>query len=207
MLAALISSCGQSPGQSPGAPEAPTGPEDIARQTVADYLSIGAEDVRLVSVEARDFGDAGLGCPEPGMAYAMVITPGHIVIVEAEGRRFDVRVSGSGARLCRNKTSEPTQGLSRQSPADIPNTKPNVSLMTELARKDLAEKLGVPFEELRQLDIRSVSADNLPADCTPMCPSNSEDCGYLIGIQLDGRRYDYHGYANQVAACPDILTQ
>lgn len=81
-----------------GAPT--TGPEAIARAEVASLLGLAPGDVRVISSEARDFPDGSLGCPQPGMAYAQVITPGHRVLVEAAGRRFDVRVAGTRGRIC-----------------------------------------------------------------------------------------------------------
>jgi hypothetical protein len=76
------------------------GPEVIALRAVADALGIAPTDARVISSEAQDFPDGSLGCPQPGMAYAQVITPGHRVLVEADGRRFDVRVAGSHGRIC-----------------------------------------------------------------------------------------------------------
>ena len=200
MLASLISACNRqpddpAPATAPAVEPGVTDPADIARRTVADFLAVSPDDVRVISLEAREFGDPGLGCPEPGMSYAQVITPGHVAIVEAEGRRFDVRVAGSNGRICRNKKPQNLTG----------SEKPNVSLMTERARKDLAAHLDVPFEALRQLDIRPATADNLPTGCQPECPGEDDICGYLIGIHFNGRRYDYHGVANQVTACPPIL--
>jgi hypothetical protein len=79
---------------------APAGPEAIALRAVSDALGIAPAGTRVVSTEARDFPDGSLGCPQPGMAYAQVITPGYRVLVEADGRRFDVRVAGSHGRIC-----------------------------------------------------------------------------------------------------------
>jgi hypothetical protein len=104
-------------GASPDAPaeskqeSAPvTDPTEIAKRTVADFLSLPTSEITPVSMESKNFGDASLDCPVAGMAYAQVITPGHRVVVEAEGRRFDVRVSGGSGRICR-KPAGPVQSL------------------------------------------------------------------------------------------------
>ena len=95
-------------GSAPDAPPGPkpgsmplTDPTDIAKQTVADFLSLPLSEITRVSIESKNFADASLECPVSGMAYAQVITPGHRVVVEADGRRFDVRVSGVSGRICR----------------------------------------------------------------------------------------------------------
>jgi hypothetical protein len=58
--------------------------EDAARTTGVEPGS-----VRVLSVEARDWPDASLGCPKPGMMYAQVITPGFLIALEAGGRRLE----------------------------------------------------------------------------------------------------------------------
>ncbi len=83
----------------PGVP-APGSPGATARQAVADYLSVPIEQTRLLQLEAVEFPDASLGCPEPGFGYAQVITPGYRARVAAEGREFDVRVAGNRGRVC-----------------------------------------------------------------------------------------------------------
>ena len=107
-------------GPSPDAPPEPkqdpvsaTDSTEIAKQTVADFLSIPIAEITPVSMESKNFGDASLDCPTSGMAYAQVITPGHRIVVEAEGRRFDVRVSGGSGRICR----KPATGVR---PAEAP---------------------------------------------------------------------------------------
>ena len=37
------------------------------------------------------------------MSYLQVVTPGHRVLMEADGRRFDVRVTDGFGRLCRQR--------------------------------------------------------------------------------------------------------
>jgi hypothetical protein len=58
--------------------------EEAARTTGVEPGS-----VRVISVEARDWPDASLGCPKPGMMYAQVITPGFLIVLEAGGRRLE----------------------------------------------------------------------------------------------------------------------
>jgi hypothetical protein len=87
-----------------GAP-APRDPGSIAKTLAAEFLSVPVTDTTLVSVSAQEFNDSSLDCPEPGMSYLQVLTPGYRVIVEADGRRFDVRVSGNFGRICRRKKS------------------------------------------------------------------------------------------------------
>lgn len=48
---------------------------------VAEQLDIAVEQLHVRSVEAMQWPDASLGCPQPDMIYAAVITPGYRVTV------------------------------------------------------------------------------------------------------------------------------
>jgi len=45
-------------------------------------------DVALVSMESTNWSDASLGCPQEGMMYAQVITPGYLMVLEADGQQY-----------------------------------------------------------------------------------------------------------------------
>ena len=62
---------------------------DLALKTGADIEKMDAD-----SVEEFDFADASLGVPEPGVAYTQVITPGYIIILNAEGATYEYHASG-----------------------------------------------------------------------------------------------------------------
>lgn len=56
---------------------------------IAGDLGLKAGDVQVLIVEPREWPDASLGCPEPGNAYADVITPGYLIVVQAGGEEFE----------------------------------------------------------------------------------------------------------------------
>jgi hypothetical protein len=45
-------------------------------------------------IEPKDFPDASLGVPEPGMTYAQVITPGYVILLNAEGETYEYHAAG-----------------------------------------------------------------------------------------------------------------
>ncbi len=49
---------------------------------------IEAEDVVVVSSEKVQWPDASLGCPEEGIMYAQVVTPGFRIVLEANGTQY-----------------------------------------------------------------------------------------------------------------------
>lgn len=73
----------------------------LAQKDLAQRLDLAAEAIQLVSVEAVEWSDTSLGCPQPGMMYAQVITPGFGVVLEAEGERYEYHTdTGRFAVLC-----------------------------------------------------------------------------------------------------------
>ncbi len=178
-------------------PQKPTDPGVVAQQVIGEFLSLPIAEVTLVSVAAKDFNDSSLGCPEPRMAYHQVITPGHHVIVEAEGRRFDVRVAGNHGRICRNSK--------RNKPGFKPNRNSATTAMIDGARRSLAALLNAKIANIRMLDIRPYEGKNPPTDCTPVCTGTDQQCGYIIGLSYADRRYNYHATDNNIVPCPPIL--
>ncbi|HEX6287585.1 MAG TPA: hypothetical protein VFZ66_00265 [Herpetosiphonaceae bacterium] len=60
----------------------------LARQQLADTLGCDAQAVQIVDVEEMEWSDSSLGCPQPGMMYMQVITPGYRVTLEHSGQRY-----------------------------------------------------------------------------------------------------------------------
>src|SRR5438552_17323275 len=59
---------------------------DATVREAAAYAAVAATDVKVVQVESREWPDAALGCPAPGVMYAQVVTPGLLIVVQAGSR-------------------------------------------------------------------------------------------------------------------------
>jgi hypothetical protein len=57
---------------------------DLSEQTGAP-----TDEISLVSMEAVEWSDASLGCPQEGFMYAQVITPGYLIILAAQGQEYE----------------------------------------------------------------------------------------------------------------------
>jgi hypothetical protein len=67
------------------------GSETALAAAIADLskqVGLSADQITLVSMEAQEWGDTSLGCPQPGMMYAQVITPGYLMVLEAQGQQY-----------------------------------------------------------------------------------------------------------------------
>lgn len=49
--------------------------------------------ITVKSFEAKEFPDASLGCAREGQMAAQVITPGYQVVLEAQGKEYDYRLT------------------------------------------------------------------------------------------------------------------
>lgn len=52
---------------------------DKAKEDLAGRLSISVEQVNYIGVYDVTWPDASLGCPQEGMMYAQVLTPGYLI--------------------------------------------------------------------------------------------------------------------------------
>lgn len=67
---------------------------------LANRLNLARSAIKVIQNEAVEWPDASLGCPQPGMMYGQVITPGYRVILEAAGRQYEYHTSESRAMYC-----------------------------------------------------------------------------------------------------------
>ena len=77
-------------------------PEARARELLNEELGSPPRAPFLIAYEAVDWNDASLGCPEPDVMYAQVITPGFRLGFDHEGTRYQVHTNldASNAVLC-----------------------------------------------------------------------------------------------------------
>jgi hypothetical protein len=59
-----------------------------------------AEDVQVIHAEALVWEDGSLGCPEPGMVYAQVLTPGYRFTLQSSGKTYQYHAAKGVAKLC-----------------------------------------------------------------------------------------------------------
>ena len=56
--------------------------------------------IYIVRAEQATWSDSSLGCPEPGMLYAQVLTTGIWLVLFHQGQEFDYRVTDNSGELC-----------------------------------------------------------------------------------------------------------
>jgi hypothetical protein len=56
---------------------------------LSDQTGTPPEEIKVVSIEAVNWPDTSLGCPQEGMMYAQVITQGYKIVLEAQGQQYE----------------------------------------------------------------------------------------------------------------------
>ena len=81
------------------APSQPAEADASVRAAINDLatrLKTVPENVQVVSVQAMDWPDTSLGCPQPGMFYAQVITLGYRIVLSAKGNQVEYHADKKG---------------------------------------------------------------------------------------------------------------
>jgi len=76
---------------------------DKTREDLALRLSITMTEISLAKAEEVVWSNASLGCPQPGMVYAEVMTPGYLILLEANDTVYEYHASrGTEVIYCEN---------------------------------------------------------------------------------------------------------
>ena len=105
----------QAPGPGPTYEPSAARLVEQARGDLANRLGIPADQISVSSVQAVTWPDSSLGCPLPGMAYAQVLTPGVLILLEAGGSVYEYHAGRrSNVFYCENP-EPPVPGM----PGDV----------------------------------------------------------------------------------------
>jgi hypothetical protein len=102
------------------APDTPLAPGlqslvEKAKADLAQRLSISASDITVLDAASVTWPDASLGCPQEGMLYAQVLTPGYLIRLQTGDQEFEYHASrGTTVIFCENPMS-PVEGT----PGDV----------------------------------------------------------------------------------------
>jgi hypothetical protein len=76
---------------------------ETSRQDLAKRLSVAVTDITLVEAAPVVWSNSSLGCPQPGMVYADVLTPGFLVVLRSGDRQHEYHAgSNQVPAYCKN---------------------------------------------------------------------------------------------------------
>jgi hypothetical protein len=167
---------------------------DLVIRDAAEQSNVEAGAVQIVSIEAVDWPDSSLGCPQPGMVYAQVLTPGYEIVVAAGGQKYSYHTGPDGFVRCDQPPMQPTTKA-------LPDSL-TVTLVAQ-AQSDLSERLGIAPDEIAVLSVEPVDWPDSSLGCpqpgmnylTVVTP------GYRIELEASGRTYEYHVAGERAVFC------
>lgn len=189
------------PGAAPGA--APAAASDgraeairLARQELSRELGVEPETLAVGDVTPREWNDSSLGCPEKGMRYLPVLTPGFAVELTHQGRSHLLHVGSGRAVSCKGGAARPAAEKREQNLLVV-------RLLAE-ARKDLARRLGVAEPDVKVTGLRKTTWPDAGLGCA--APGERHEPaptdGYAIELQVGAARYAYHTDSERTVYCP-----
>jgi hypothetical protein len=73
--------------------------EETVIEQLAANLGLPESDIEVISSKTVEFGDACLGVAMEGVMCAQVVTPGRIIVLEADGIQYEYHTSDRGDRV------------------------------------------------------------------------------------------------------------
>lgn len=152
---------------------------EIAKQALAQELGVPVENIRVLSSGQVDWPNGCLGIAKPGVMCTDAIVPGYQIILEVDGKQYEVRTSLNGGTV-----AIAPEGITRGN--EFPSA-------AQLARGQAAADLGM---ELGQITIVSAEPAEWPDACLGQ-PDPTELCaqmitpGYRVTLDANGTEVVY----------------
>lgn len=160
------------------------------RNKVAQKLGVAPETLTMVQSEEVQWRNSSLGCPQKGMNYLQVITPGwRIIFEDQDGRWHYVHTSERTQNfiICKDsKTLEPGS-------TPIPNER-DMNIVKDTAITLLMEQLQVERQAISIVSVESVEWRN---SCLG-CQLPKQNClmvitpGFRVTLESGGKTYYIH---------------
>lgn len=162
----------------------------LAKQAASKQLAVPDQQITLERAEAVDWSDSSLGCPEPGVMYLQVITPGYKVLLKAGGKTYPVHVGGARAIVCARSTGDLAGPKAKAAQAKVE--------LLNRARERLAATLKV---DAASIQVHGIQADPAAIGCAGNANPNKTG-GKLVELEYAGRLYEYRSDSDEVQECP-----
>jgi hypothetical protein len=82
-----------------------------AQADLAQRLSVSISDISLVDAKEVTWPDGSLGCPQPGMFYTQVLTPGYLIELKYDIRHFEYHAGKAGSLTYCENPLPPFEGV------------------------------------------------------------------------------------------------
>jgi len=171
---------------------------ELARDTLISQKKLLLRNLTLESSQAMQWPDSSLGCPQPGMMYAQVLTSGfQVTFSEApSGHIHYVHIGNGRAVVCDKTASTRSQ------------TEKNLHFgqrwqQSQKAQQLLADRLSVDRNEIRIVGARSMDSKKAGSLCVGKINKGEPATSQIQVIELNHRNqvYRYGVINNRLVAC------
>jgi hypothetical protein len=73
---------------------------ELARADLMTRAQVPADAITVKSTQSVEWSDASLGCPKLGVFYIQVITPGYLIVLQANGQTYEYHTTMDRVELC-----------------------------------------------------------------------------------------------------------
>lgn len=165
---------------------------EAARAALAKRLATSNTSITLVSVQPKEWPNAALGCPQPGMGYAEVITPGYLVTLLAGGKQYSVHTdSGRTAVVC-EPAAGPTAGAGKETQGVTSDRASEAAVRAAAA--EVARQAGVQAEAVQLVSVQPKEWPDSSLGCPEqgMMYTQVITPGYLVTLSAGGKQFEVH---------------
>jgi hypothetical protein len=168
---------------------------DQAKEDLIGRLKEPPDTITLQSIEPVQWPDSSLGCPQPGMSYLMVLTPGYRIKLEVGGKAYEYHTDQTHIVYC----EKPKASL----PAEPGREIDVEARLADLAKADLAQQLKIPVGQIEVARMEAVEWPDASLGCPKagMMYAQVITPGYQIILSVQGKEYDYHTNLTDVFLC------
>jgi hypothetical protein len=169
-----------------------------ARQTL-QTAGVDSSQLTVARVQPVTWHDSSLGCPQSGIQYLQVLTPGYQIELHSAQGNYVVHVAGHQATVCTGKSG----AGSRLTRPLVPVR--GIDLMTQRARQMLAALVHAPEEQINVVGFEPQVWPDTGLGCpapNPAVPGRVS--GFRIKLEHGGREYTFNTDLHRVIACPAI---
>ena len=150
-----------------------------ARSDLSRMLGTAPDRITVLSIKEVEWPDSSLGCPQPGMSYLTVVTPGYEILLQVGDKTYTYHADRKRVIYC---------------PQEEKGTVDSQQLALNAALSDLAQRLDIAADRITVKKIEAVEW----MDASLGCPEPDKmyaqviTPGYLIVLSAQGQEYEYH---------------
>lgn len=174
---------------------------DRAREALAQRQIASADQFAVTSVTAKTWSDSSLGCHQPGISYAQMISEGYVVLLNDGKKTHEVRVAGKNAVTCDESLNQDLRA------PRAPVRATHLRELEQLAREDLAKQLGADVTTIKVIQRVPKRWTEGSLQCRDDVGGAAEIGGFKLYLRHKMRTYTYHTDEKRVFACPVIAKE